>query len=138
MKKAIIFHGTGESPESYWLPWLSEKLQNRGYHVETPHYPDINRVPITEFLPKVLQNHTFDNQTILVGHSAGAPLVLSILQNVEDTIPLAVLVAGFCGPISSSSDNSGEPILQASYDWSKIKQNVRDIFCQLHQRPLGL
>lgn len=121
-KSAIIFHGTGGSPEYCWYPWLGQRLQARGYRVELPHYPDLNVEPIETFLPKVLSSHTFDESTVLVGHSGGAALLLSVLEHVQATVPQAVLVAGY----STEPNESEEPVLQAGYDWESIKAHVRD------------
>lgn len=123
-KKAIIFHGTGGNPDIAWYPWISEQLELRGYDVERPFYPDINQEPIAEFLPKVLSSHTFDENTVLIGHSGGAPLILSILENIEVVIKQAFLVAGY----STLPNTSEEPVLQANYNWSKIKTHVKDIY----------
>lgn len=120
--KAIIFHGTQCKPEDFWYQWLKEKLEARGYEVELPYYPEINRTPIAEFLPTVLQNHSFDNDTVLVGHSAGVPLILSILESIDQTIAQAVLVAGF----SSELGTNKEVILQDVYDWEKIEAHAKD------------
>src|SRR6266705_1599564 len=87
MKRAIIFHGTDETPDTYWYKWLARQLEQRGYETEVPAYPEINHESIVTFLPKVLKAHTFDKQTVLVGHSAGGPLLLSILENIEAVIP---------------------------------------------------
>lgn len=124
MKKAIIFHGTGGNPQNCWYPWLAQELVKSGYQVEVPHYPEHNKEPITTFLPKVLQNHSFDENTTLIGHSGGSPLILSILEQIDCVIPKAFLVAGYSTPPNSSV----EPILQPNYDWEKIKKNVGEIF----------
>ena len=125
MKKAIIFHGTDENPERYWYPWLAQQLRGRGYQVTVPSYPDINHTPIAEFLPKVLKAHAFDEETVLIGHSAGGPLLLSVLENIGVTIPQAILVAGLC---MRFENEERDPILQDTYNWKTIKQNVKDIY----------
>jgi uncharacterized protein len=122
-KKAIIFHGTGDTPESFWQPWLAEQLRKRGYEVKVPAYPDINKTPIDEFLPRVLQNERFDEETVLVGHSAGGPLILSILENISVVIPQAILVAGYS---TRMEGEEWDPVLQKRYDWGKIKSHCND------------
>jgi predicted alpha/beta hydrolase family esterase len=126
MKRAIIFHGTDETPDTYWYKWLAARLEARGYTAEVPAYPEINHEDISTFLPKVLKDHTFNEDTVLVGHSAGGPLLLSILENVDVVIPQAILVAGY----SQQQENAKrlDPILQKSYDWQKIKSHVKDIY----------
>jgi predicted alpha/beta hydrolase family esterase len=123
-RNAIIFHGTGATPEVAWYPWLGRRLTERGYAVERPHYPGTNVEPIATFLPTVLPNHRFDEGTVLVGHSGGAALLLAILEHIDATVAQAVLVAGYC----TQPNTSDEPVLQDSYDWDAIRAHVRDIY----------
>jgi uncharacterized protein len=134
-KRAILFHGTDETPDSYWYPWLAEQLRSRSYEVEIPHYPDINHTPIEQFLPHVLSNHTFTESTVLIGHSAGGPLLLSILENIQVVVPQALLVAGYA---QTKPGREASAVLQAHYDWDKIKQHVKDIvFINSVEDPWG-
>lgn len=123
--KVIIFHGTDCSPDNkfYWYAWLKEELENRGHSVEAPYYPDINHEAIDTFLPKVLQANSFDDDTVLIGHSAGSPLILSILENIDSPVRLSVLVAGYSMRLPGENT---DPVLQDSYNWQKIKQNSKD------------
>ncbi|GAB3983814.1 alpha/beta fold hydrolase [Plantactinospora veratri] len=132
--KAIIFHGTGAHPEVVWYPWLGRRLADRGYAVEIPHYPGLNVEPIATFLPKVLANHEFDEQTVLVGHSGGAALLLALLEHLDTTVCQAILVAGY----STQPNTSEEPVLQPVYDWAAIRASVRDIyFVNSRRDPYG-
>lgn len=122
-RRAIIFHGTGGRPEWIWYPWLADRLRERGYDVETPHHPGVNADPIATFLPTVLAAHTFDEDTVLVGHSGGAALLLALLEHLDVTVAQAVLVAGY-----STNPNPGpEPVLQDAYDWDAIRSHARDL-----------
>ena len=122
-KNAIIFHGTSGHPDALgWYRWLGGRLAERGYAVEIPHYPGMNVEPIGTFLPKVLASHTFDADTVLVGHSGGAALLLAVLEHIDVTVAQAVLVAGYWTPPNTED----EPVLQAAYDWASIKAHARD------------
>jgi predicted alpha/beta hydrolase family esterase len=123
-KSAIIFHGTGGSPDVIWLPWLAARLRERGYAVTVPHYPYVNVEPVATFLPRVLADQNFDEQTVLVGHSGGAALLLALLQHLDVTVAQAVLVAGYC----TRPNDEEEPVLQDAYDWDAIRAHVRDIW----------
>jgi uncharacterized protein len=123
-RNAVIFHGTGGSPEILWFGWLGRQLSKRGYAVEIPHYPGINAEPIATFLPKVLAGHRFDEHTVLVGHSGGAALLLAILEHLDTTVAQAILVAGY----STRPNTSDEPVLQERYDWPAIRAHVRDLY----------
>lgn len=124
MKNAIIFHGTDDNPNRYWYKWLGRELEKEGYTVAIPYNPTINKEPISTFLPKVMNQHTFDSETLLVGHSAGGPLILSILEHIDVQIAKAVLVAGYC---THPDDQMEDPILQEKYNWEKIRSNVKEI-----------
>jgi predicted alpha/beta hydrolase family esterase len=131
-RRAIIFHGTGGNPDVCWYRWLAGRLEARGYAVEVPHHPGINVEPIATFLPKVLQAHSFDEETVLVGHSGGAALLLALLEQVPAA--QAVLVAGYC----TRPNDSAEPVLKESYDWSAIRASVPDIaFINSRVDPYG-
>src|SRR5947209_15578518 len=123
-RQAIIFHGTGGSPDNCWYQWLGQRLAGRGYAVEIPHYPGLNVEPIGTFLPKVLADHEFDEHTVLVGHSGGAALLLALLQHIDVTVAQAVLVAGY----STRPNTEEEPVLQPEYDWAAIRAHVHDIY----------
>ncbi|WP_369371844.1 RBBP9/YdeN family alpha/beta hydrolase [Promicromonospora sp. Populi] len=122
-RRAIIFHGTTANPTVIWYPWLAEQLRARGYDVETPHHPGTNVEPIATFLPTVLAAHTFDEDTVLVGHSGGAALLLALLEHLDVTVAQALLVAGY----STQPNDGDEPVLQGSYDWAAIRSHAREL-----------
>jgi predicted alpha/beta hydrolase family esterase/ribosomal protein S18 acetylase RimI-like enzyme len=75
----------------------------------------------------------FDENTILVGHSAGAAHILSILnQEREKPIKAAILVSGFYKKLG---DSQFEPLLKTfvdlNFDWDLIKKNAGAII-QFH------
>ncbi len=119
MKNAIILHGTGCTPSSYWFPQIKKFLEKIGYEVWIPQLPEADIADLKKWLPVALSGK-YNQDTILIGHSAGSPLVLSVLENLKKPISKAILVAGFL-------NNPDSKILQKTYKWKKIKQNVKDI-----------
>ncbi len=75
-------------------------------------------------MPLVLADHTFDEDTVLVGHSGGAALLLAVLEHIEARVDQAILVAGYC----TQPGSEDEPVLQDAYDWSVIRAHVRDLY----------
>ncbi len=135
MKNVIILHGTGETDQSFWFPWLRKELEKKGYAVSIPLLPDANHPDIKNWLPVALKE-SYTPETILIGHSAGAPLQLSVLENINTKIKQAILVAGYARP--KSDDPQPEPILQDHYNWEKIKNNVEDfLFINSDNDPWG-
>lgn len=123
-KNAIIFHGTGGHPDAVWYPWLDRQLTARGYRVERPYYPGVNVEPIATFLPKVLEGHSFNADTVLVGHSGGAALLLAVLEHLHARVAQTILVAGYATP----PNDSDEPVLQDAYDWDRIRAHGGDLY----------
>lgn len=124
MKNAIIFHGSGCTPNSYWIPWLKKELEKKGYLVFVPQLPDAEVPDIKKWLPFALKNFHFNSETVLIGHSSGGPLILSVLESISVQLRQAILVAGFGRQIDPKNP---EPIIQEKYNWKKIQDNIRDI-----------
>ncbi len=135
MKNAIIIHGTGCNPESFWHPSIKRFLEKNGYSVWIPTLPDSDTPDLEKWLPIVLKKGKFTKDTILIGHSAGSPFILSLLERINVTIHKAILVAGY----SQLKDKGDNPkILQKTYNWKKIKKNVKDIiFINSNDDPWG-
>ena len=99
-----------------------------------PQLPDTDKPNVKKWQPFVLENGNFNNETILIGHSAGAPLILSVLENINIKINKAILVAGFSKPLGKTR----EPILQAKYNWNEIKNKANNIiFINSDNDPWG-
>lgn len=124
MKNAVIFHGTGDNPERFWLPYMKTELEKRGYTVSVPLLPDTNHPTLENWLPAALKE-TYSEETIIIGHSAGAPLVLSVLENIEIKIKQAILIAGYVR--MKGKETKPDAILQSNYNWEKINQHADDI-----------
>jgi uncharacterized protein len=135
MKNAILLHGTGCSPDSYWFPSIKQFLENKGYKVWAPQLPNPDTPDLKLQLPYVL-NYKFDNETIIIGHSAGGPLTLSILENITVKVNKAILVAGYARP--KGKNPKPEKILQKKYNWKKIQNNSNEIiFINSDNDPWG-
>ncbi len=68
----------------------------------------------------------YNKDTVVIGHSSGGPLLLSVLENIGVQIHKAILVAGFARALRGDK-NVPVPILQQNYNWEKIKNAARDI-----------
>ncbi|MFH1501391.1 MAG: alpha/beta hydrolase [archaeon] len=136
MKNAIILHGTSCTPNSYWQPKIKEFLESRGYEVWVPSLPNPDYPDLEVQLPFVLEKGVFNENTILIGHFAGAPLILAILEKINKKIDKAILIAGYARPKGENSEP--EKILKEKYNWEKIKNNVKDItFINSDNDPWG-
>lgn len=135
MKNVVILHGTSETNQSFWLPWLKKELEQKGYTVSIPSLPDADFPDLAKWLPVALKE-MYTPETVLIGHSAGGPLQLSVLENIDVKIQQAILVSGYARPKGEKKEP--EKILQNSYDWEKIASNVGDIiFVNSDNDPWG-
>lgn len=135
MKNVVILHGTGETPEYMWLPWMKKELEKKGYTVSIPQLPDTDNPTLANWLPKALEEN-YNEETILLGHSAGGPLQLAVLENIAVCIKQAILVAGYARPLEKEPGTHA--ILQEKYDWQKISDHMDDIiFINSDNDPWG-
>lgn len=134
MKNAIILHGTGDTPDMYWFPYLKKNLEERGYEVWASQLPNAEVPNLKDWLPHVLKGGKFFEDTIMVGHSAGAQLVLSVLENINVKIKKAILVSGYAEPLRNDDQTKDH----GQFDWGKIKGNVQDmVFINSDDDPWG-
>lgn len=123
MRNAIILHGTGTKNDEFWFPYAKHALKKHGYDVWLPQLPNADRPNLKDWLPFVLQNGTFSHETILIGHSAGAQLILSLLETLQIQIKQAILVSGYAQGLRPTADTEEYSPL----DWSKIKNKAHQI-----------
>jgi len=135
MKNAVILHGTDETPKYMWLPWIKKELEKKGYSVSIPQLPQADHPMLENWLPVALKE-TYTEETILLGHSAGGPLQLSVLENITTRIKQAILVAGYARV--KGDEKEADPIVQKSYKWEKIANHVENIiFINSDNDPWG-
>lgn len=145
MKNAIILHGSSGTPNSFWLPSIRKFLEKQGYQVWAPQLPRPEAPDLKLQLPFVLMKGNFNRRTILIAHSSGCPLILSLLENIDIKVEKVILVAGYARPLKRQRERSlkklekdAEPILQKEYNWEKISKNVREIiFINSDNDPWG-
>ena len=95
IKNAIILHGTKTKPNEFWFPWLKKVLEEKGFEVWLPELPRADKPNRQDWLPFILENGKFTKDTVIVGHSAGAQIIPSVLEKLDVKIKQAILVAGY-------------------------------------------
>lgn len=126
MGKAFIFHGTGASSNSHWIPWMKEKLEERGLEVYTPDFPTPEDQDLENWM-KILENYPdIDEETILIGHSTGAVFILSILEKVEN-VKAAYLISGFTGKLGIEFDELNETFAEKEFNFENIRNSSEEL-----------
>jgi predicted alpha/beta hydrolase family esterase len=137
MKNAILFHGGYSTPHDYWFPSIAAFLQSHGYTVWSPQLPEADHPTLDVWRSYALSNGTYDTDTIIIAHSLGCPLTLSILEHIFVPIRKTIFVAGFAVPRNHPGIHE-EPMLQKTYDWGKIRSYCSDFtFINSKNDPWG-
>ena len=114
---AIIVHGCPEKENYYridlpcesnahWLPWLQRELMIRDIATATPEIP-FSYEPQWERWVKELERYDISDETILVGHSAGAGFLVKYLSTHPDLrVKRLVLVAPWLDPDQTIKEKS--------------------------------
>ena len=127
MKNALILHGKSSSSRENWFPWLKQELQRKGYTVWCPDIPNFGRPQMREAARHILDLCDLNAESVLIGHSAGATLILGILQNYvkKEPVAKAILVAGF-GKSLGAGWEENEGLFKDPFNWSKIKESCKE------------
>ena len=118
-KQLILLHGMGATSRDQWLPYLVQYFSAQDWHVVAPDVPNSNDPNLERWLAFLDEQVELTSETVLVGHSMGCPVILSLLERSNVKIRKAILVAGFIEVVVGAV----KPILQDEYDWGQIKNN---------------
>jgi len=95
--KVVIVHGCPSTSEDlsynkHWIPWIKEKLEEKGIKVYTPLIPE-PWAPVYENWKKEFNKLNFDEDSILIGHSCGCAFLVRWLGETKRKIEKLILVA---------------------------------------------
>lgn len=132
MKNALILHGAGNNSQGNWFPWLRGELEKNNRKVWSPDLPNPN-TPDDNWIKTIFANKEwiFNDESSIVGHSAGATLILRILEKLpeKERIDKAVLVAG---PIDLGSKpeyfSYKRGLVSDPFNWEKIKRSANNFY----------
>lgn len=136
-KRAVILHGTDNTPNDVWYPWVQQQLESEGYQVFFPVLPN-NHIPDRRVYDEFLRNSGWDfSNNIIVGHSSGSTTVLNLLAaDWMPKIKAAVLTATFLNENHVSSAEWYDPgqfdnLFPEKFDTELIKTKA-DAFIFVH------
>lgn len=132
MKRVIIVHCWGGTPQYCWYQWTKGQLEQQGFQVEVPAMPETDEPKLKLWLPKLIETvGQPDADLYLVGHSIGCATIMRYLQQLPEgqKIGGVVLVAGFANDL-------GIPELTNFYetplDYAKIREKSVKGFTNIH------
>ncbi|MCH7605321.1 serine hydrolase family protein [Patescibacteria group bacterium] len=129
MKSVFIIHGSTDSKDAHWFPWLKKKLEERGLQVFLPQFPVGEGEQTLENWLKTIEpmkEHLQDS--IMVGHSLGVPFILDVLNEWDVQIQAAFLVGGFGEQHEAEGEPNMDDFAARNFDWRKIKNNCSHFY----------
>ncbi|MCF7872069.1 HAD-IA family hydrolase [Candidatus Woesearchaeota archaeon] len=101
-QNCIIVHGSNANEEKamnpcrenerHWKPWLKKELEKVGMNVSNELYPS-DWKPNYEEWKKIFEKNNINENSILIGHSAGCAFILRYLQETKKKVHKVVLAA---------------------------------------------
>lgn len=121
MKRVIIVHCWGGTPDYCWYPWVKKALEAKGFKVDIPAMPETDEPKLALWLPKLIETiGQPDEELYLVGHSIGCATINRYLEQHPkgEQVGGVVLVAGF-------TDNLGFAELTNFFETPLNLANIR-------------
>lgn len=123
--KFVILHGFQSAPDRPRWVWAKQKLEEMGHEVIIPSLPNPDAPTEEEWVRAALDATTYDENTVLVGHSLGSVAALKVLEKLDTPIARLVTVGGFISKNFKDNPRVFEKTFTWSFDGAKIRQNVR-------------
>ena len=123
----VILHGFTATPKEDFHPWLKEQLESKGCFVQVPEMPNTNNPTEQEQVDFVLKNCTFDENTVLLGHSLGSVVAMKVVEKLKTKIAHLLIVGGFIDPHFIDKERNFKNRFIWKFDFKKIKNQVGEI-----------
>ena len=137
MKRAIIIHGWGGSPEELLHKLLKEKFSKNGFNVIVPQMPNTNNPKIEEWIPYLNKIVGKPNENdYFIGHSIGCQAIMRYLEslNEKNKIGKCIFIAGWfklANMESKEEEKIAEPWIKNKINLTKIKNMIKEIIVYL-------
>lgn len=132
MKKIILVHGWGGTPDNGWFPWLRRKLEEKGFEVVVPQLPGTDRPHISTWVPALASTvGVSDKDTYFVGHSMGCQTIVRYLETLSEDQEVggAIFVAGFFKPLKGLETDDESRIdrewAETDINFDKVRQGLK-------------
>ncbi|HVW82758.1 MAG TPA: alpha/beta fold hydrolase [Candidatus Paceibacterota bacterium] len=121
--KFVLLHGFTGKPSDPLYGWLRKNLEARGHEVVIPELPATDAPNEEEQVAAALAATSFDERTILYGHSLGAVVAMKTAEKLRTRIGGLVLAGGFVDPKFKDHARNFENKFEWRFDAAKIRAN---------------
>jgi leucyl-tRNA synthetase len=123
----VLLHGFEGDPEAARFRYWKTELEKQGHRVIIPKLPDARHPSEAAQVKAALGAATYDENTILFGHSLGAVVALKVLEKLEKPIARTILAGAFIDPEFKDNHRPFEDTFVWKFDREKIKHNAGTI-----------
>jgi leucyl-tRNA synthetase/predicted alpha/beta hydrolase family esterase len=120
-RQFVLIHGFQGTATSNYFPALTTYLEAEGHTVIAPDLPNSDAPNLDEQVEAILSQVKLDADTVLLGHSLGAPVVLKLLAKAKQEVAKVILSDGFYIP---TFNDTARPAVEESTDWSTVAPAV--------------
>lgn len=120
----VLLHGYKSSPKGAFFEWLREELEARGHTVDVPTLPNARDPDVLEQVETVLKETTFDENTIVLGHSLGSVVAAKAIEERGVKIHKLVTVAGFVLKDGTERFQKYIKSDHFSCDYEEVRKNI--------------
>lgn len=132
MKRAILIHGWGGTPDVDCFPWLKKELENKGFEVKVPLMPDTFNPKINAWVTKLSKVvGKPDKDTYFIGHSIGCQAIMRYLESLPKNTKVGgvVFLAGWFYLTDETWDEEyttekAKPWIETPIDFKKVKSHT--------------
>lgn len=131
MKNVLILHGAGNNSTGNWFSWLKRVLEEKGWEVWSPDLPNSDTPDQDIWTNFIFANKDwkFNEESIIVGHSAGATLILRLLEKLAESSRINKAI-----PVAPYANKGTLPqyfkykvnMLKTPFNWDKIKGSCKE------------
>jgi uncharacterized protein len=128
MRRVVLVHGWGGTPEHGWFPWIKKELETKGFEVVAPQLPVTAEPRKERWVPALSEAvGMVDQDTYFIGHSMGCQTIARYLEKLPESTQVGgvVYVAGFFKRLTNMGGADADEIvdswLSAPIDLRKIR-----------------
>lgn len=125
IRRVFVVHRWYGTPGADWYPSAKQEMEKKGFLVNVLRMPHPSRPKLDEWLPHLAESIGNPNEnTFLVGHSAGVATILSYLEKLKpgEKIGGCVLVAGWLDDLGYKQLSS---FVNKPFNWAKIREHCK-------------
>ncbi|MER2520696.1 MAG: alpha/beta fold hydrolase [Bdellovibrionales bacterium] len=128
----FVVHGTCGSASGNWFPWLKSEMERKGCRVIVPQFPTPEGQSFAAWRG-VFRDSLGDcdpANTILIGHSIGAPFVMRMAEEAEQPYRAMILVCPFAKTLGIAQfDTLNASFVEHDFDWSQVRKGASMRVC---------